>query len=868
MKQRLLRKVYTLLLGLLLITINIPSFGQTFPCDGSLRFGFNSGNIRTTLAKVTFGPFGAIFYERTNNYFGVNLNSLGFNPQDNYIYAVRAGSNEIVRLKSDNTFEVVGNVPVVDELVSTAGDCTPTGLYLCHDQNLNQILVFNVVDGFELVNRIDLFWDSQSINSGPFTTRIDALAIDPNNPTVAYSYQGDYFGTGLDPVATKGYFLEIDLDFQGANLGRVRPIAEIPRNAVYKIGSLFFGANGGLYAHGAGSRGPDPTMNRFLNINQNTGEATVRSTTAPSGTNSDGCSCPYNVSFTNVADPNFALCSDSKTKYTLTVTNRFFLDIPNATIIDTFPEGMIISGISRDYIPNVADGTGVGTRVLRLDNLNIPSKARISIDVDIQVVELPIESIPNQAILTNLPERFEDQILSDDPSTLGTIGDPTNIFSDPQRLENFTVDITNPTDCFSESGKIVITSSILIPGNEYTIGLEDREFNRTETNVIIDEENTFMLDSLAPSRYRLFKIKPVDSECTFAMKDTFLTVMAPNHLLQAEVFDNSPVCEGATLNLSAEVSPPEGMAIWSSPRIFRHVGTDLTIDSATVDESGEYQMVFSLGYCEQIRTLDIEVAPSIEANINSPDRFCERDTMRLFAQGVGNLESFDWLDPSGNLSSDSLIEIPFASSENEGIYELIIDNGLCRDTVRKYISVSPSTTLELPSVLKSNFCEPLRLNPELSGPTNVTYEWTPVEGLSCADCPNPVIDTPIVNQYNLKVINEFACQDSASVEVFIDEESLIYFPNAFSPNDDGINDYFQVFPNCSVASIDEFRVFDRFGGMVYSLKGADKFSDPRMFWNGWDEFVGANPGVYVWFLKMTLIDGTKRSFEGDVNVFR
>ena len=246
MKQRLLRKVYTLLLGLLLITINIPSFGQTFPCDGSLRFGFNSGNIRTTLAKVTFGPFGAIFYERTNNYFGVNLNSLGFNPQDNYIYAVRAGSNEIVRLKSDNTFEVVGNVPVVDELVSTAGDCTPTGLYLCHDQNLNQILVFNVVDGFELVNRIDLFWDSQSINSGPFTTRIDALAIDPNNPTVAYSYQGDYFGTGLDPVATKGYFLEIDLDFQGANLGRVRPIAEIPRNAVYKIGSLFFGANGGL----------------------------------------------------------------------------------------------------------------------------------------------------------------------------------------------------------------------------------------------------------------------------------------------------------------------------------------------------------------------------------------------------------------------------------------------------------------------------------------------------------------------------------------------------------------------------------------------------------------------------------------------
>lgn len=844
-------------------------YSQTFPCDGSLRFSINSGNLRTTLVKVSFGPFGAIYYERQKYYLGVNFNALGFNPQDNYIYAARANTNEIVRLKADNSFEVVGNVPNLDQLTTTAGDCTPDGFYLVHDQILNQILVFDVVDNFSLVNRIDLFWDQQSANSGPFTTRIDDFAIDPTNPTVAYSYQGNYFGANLEPDETRGYLLQINLDFQSPNLGRVTPVAEIPRDLIRKIGSFIFDAAGTLYAYGAATQGPDPTQNKLLRIDKTTGATTVFGPMGPEGINSDGCSCPYYLSFSNLANPNFARCTDSKVTYTLTISNRFFLDIPNASVIDTFPEGMTISNISGDFGGNIVAETGVGTRFFRLDNLSVPARSTATINIEVEINDLPISLISNQAILTNLPERFGYELLSDNPVTMGFVGDATDIFSDPQRLEEFDVEITHSTDCLNpQDGKMVISAPVLIPGIEYEVNMQNEEYEEFSNDVVIDEQNSFTLDSLFPGEYRLYQITPKNSQCSFAMKDTTITVLAPNEQIQAEVTTNSPLCEGSTLALSATVFPPEGTVQWSGPTIFRFDGPNLTIDSAIFQQSGLYEMIFSYGACKQIRTLDVVVAPTIEANINSPDGFCERDTMRLMAEGAGDLQSFLWTKPDGSPSNDSIILIPETSFAQEGMYELIIDNGNCKDTTTKFIQVFPATTLALPPTIQSNFCDPVELAPTLSGNTNVTYDWGPEESLSCTDCPNPEVLSPINSEFELRVSNEFACRDSATVSVSLDQESLLYVPNAFSPNGDGKNDYFQIFPNCGVASIDQFQIFDRFGSLVYTLEPTQEFSDPRIFWDGSIHNLEANPGIYLWVLKMTLIDETTRSLNGNVTILR
>lgn len=854
---------------ILLLVAGPVIFCQTFPCNGRLYFSTNSNNSRTNLNSVYFIPFTGVAFSRDKFYLGGDYNALGFNSRDNYIYAARLNSNEIVRLKSDNSVEVLGEVPNLEKLTTSAGDCTPDGYYLCHDQVLDQILVFNVVDEFSLLTQIDLFWDPASTNSGPFTSRIDDFVIDPNDPTVAYSFQGNYFDSDLQPDETRGYFLKINLDFQSPDLGMVTPIALISRGVIRKIGALFFSSVGTLYAYGSTLPGPDPVQNKLLSINKATGEVTEFNRFGPEGINTDGCSCPYGLSFSNAVNPNFALCTDSKVTYNLTITNWFFEGFPNTSVADTLAEGMVITNISGDFTGNIAPGTGVGTQVLQLNNLNIPAKSSVNINIEAEIIDLPINFVSNQAFLTNLPERIGGKMVSDNPATLGYVGDETIFFSDPQRLESFIVEVTHPTDCLEATdGEIVISAPVLIPGFEYEVNMQNEKYEEFSRAVLIDEQNSFVLDSLLPGEYRIYKITPKNGQCSFAMKDTTIAVIAPNDLVEAEVSSNGSICEGNTLELSTQVFPAGGTVKWKGPKGFWSTSLDVTIDSAIVLQSGIYEMVYSFGYCEQIRELEVEVFPAIEAQIISPDGICERDSLSLVAEGQGNIQSYTWTNPEGFQSSSQLLNKPLAKLRDEGIYEVVIDNGQCRDTVSKFIRVYPSPILELPKVVESKFCDPLVLDPKLSGNNIVSYSWFPTEGLSCSDCPQPKIVQPIKSDYTLTVRTKFACQDSADIKVLLDQEGLVYIPNIFSPNDDGVNDYFQVFPNCGVVSIDQFEVFDRYGSIVFKKSSITQFYNSSLFWDGRINGLLASDGLYVWRLEMALVDGTKKSLKGEVMVLR
>tara|TARA_B100000073_G_C23569449_1_gene507475 strand:- start:297 stop:764 length:468 start_codon:yes stop_codon:yes gene_type:complete len=85
---------------------------------------------------------------------------------------------------------------------------------------------------------------------------------------------------------------------------------------------------------------------------------------------------------------------------------------------------------------------------------------------------------------------------------------------------------------------------------------------------------------------------------------------------------------------------------------------------------------------------------------------------------------------------------------------------------------------------------------------------------------NPLIVSPDTSTtYFITIYNE-RCYISDSILITVNQYlcdlSNIIIPTAFSPNDDGVNDYYKISDNDNIISKIKFEVYNRFGEKVYS----------------------------------------------------
>lgn len=848
-----------------LTCLSLSGYSQPFACDGRLMLSTVTGS--TTNNSINFGSFGLIVFSPNVTYFEERFDAIGFNAQDNYIYGVKVDTDSIVRLKVDGTYDLIGRVDGTNSLRAYAGDCAPDGSYLLYDSESHKIQYYDVLGNFGLIRALDLFWDPESSNAGPVTTRLDDIVLDPFNANIAYSFQGRLDGDEYGPDATRGYMLKINLDFSDPDVGMVTPLFEIPENLVLQLGSLFFRKEGDLY--GVGPRQVEPFLtNLVVRIDLANETANQQGQgDAPLGEITDGCSCPFSMTFENDINPRDVSCNNATINFQLTIRNGSNLTLTDVVFSDTLPDGMLIDFVSGNFTGNIAPGTGVGTKVLMINNLIINPGELVEINIRANVIDLPVGLVYNQAFLSNLPALLGETMPSDEPSSPDFTGDRSGLSSTPILLEEVNFDIKKASNCLdANDAEVRISSPQLFAGENYEIKLINQDWEELFFDVTANNSNTFQIDSLLPGEYNLKQIRPISAKCNFAWKETELVVEPPNERLQATASTNSPICDGVELELDGTMSPL-GTITWSGPAWFTSTEFSPRIPNATDAYTGVFEMVANYGFCEQIRPLDILVTPKIEAAITGKLDYCEREVVELTGTGNGELKGFSWSGPS-NLERDSQqLVLPSFAPYQAGTYEVIIDNGLCTDTATTVISAIPSPTINLPGLIETDFCTPLKLKPIITGDDQVTYSWTRREGLDCYDCATPVLQAPFLPSYQLTVMNDFMCADTSTVQVVLDKEQLIYVPNAFSPNFDGRNDYFQLFPNCGISQIKNLEIYNRWGAIVYKNDKIDAL-DPQVFWDGRIGGEIAPTGVYIWQVELDLVDGTTLRYFGDISLVR
>jgi gliding motility-associated-like protein len=103
------------------------------------------------------------------------------------------------------------------------------------------------------------------------------------------------------------------------------------------------------------------------------------------------------------------------------------------------------------------------------------------------------------------------------------------------------------------------------------------------------------------------------------------------------------------------------------------------------------------------------------------------------------------------------------------------------------------------------------------------YSWSPDNKISCRNCSNPLVSPENDITYTVTIRDEcFTVTEQFPVEVIID--FYIETPDAFSPNNDGINDVF-IPETKNIREFKEFKIYNRWGNLVFETNRLDE---------GWD----------------------------------
>lgn len=233
-----------------------------------------------------------------------------------------------------------------------------------------------------------------------------------------------------------------------------------------------------------------------------------------------------------------------------------------------------------------------------------------------------------------------------------------------------------------------------------------------------------------------------------------------------------------------------------------------------------------------------------------------------FTNSSTQTENFYWTFGDGTTST---LEEPTYTFTEPGTYSVImvaLDSDACipNDTAYLEINVFPlpeagfTVTPDSISVFGfANFFD------QSIGATS--WYWTFGDGTT-STLQNPVHAFPEAGVYQVCQVakNDNGCSDSVCTQIEIFEISILDVPNAFSPNGDGINDYF--LPVNYGLDDFEFRIYNRWGQLVFIT------TDSKVGWDGTFEGVEQELGTYAFIISGRGTDNVNYYRQGNVTLVR
>jgi gliding motility-associated-like protein len=359
-------------------------------------------------------------------------------------------------------------------------------------------------------------------------------------------------------------------------------------------------------------------------------------------------------------------------------------------------------------------------------------------------------------------------------------------------------------------------------------------------------------------------VEAVVNNCTSARSAVKVNV---NPTPSAPAVQDTTICSVESVVLNA--TDPQGATfLWyDAPSAGNLLFSGNPFTTPALNDTTTYYVEAVANNCTSARSA-VTVNVVLLQTTDLLDSLCANQSHVLTVTPPANVNVL-WYDNAGNfLSNQPNLTIQLGTNDTLFAYEFTVAN--CTSN-RSTFTIQALPTPKAFFVVHPDKDTMLSVQDAVYDFTNlsqgaVRYVWYFGDGdsLVTMDLSNVTHQYTKEGQYDVTLCatNNYGCTDCYTYgKLIVANQIAIFIPNVFTPNGDGINDFFK-FEMSGIQSA-EIQIFDRWGVLIF-----ETVNGLNTFWNGTKNGSPCPEGVYTYVMKLVRFDGKKITRFGSVMLLR
>lgn len=425
-------------------------------------------------------------------------------------------------------------------------------------------------------------------------------------------------------------------------------------------------------------------------------------------------------------------------------------------------------------------------------------------------------------------------------------------------VQQASIKIIGPTASFTSSspacsGSVVSFSDQSIPNNNFY----KKEWNYGDGDSLITTSSQADYKYPFPGLYNVsFKITDADG-CS----DTISHMINISDTPTIDAGNDTFICAGKSVTLK----PTGGASFtWDNNEFLSCTNCTNPI-AAPSDTTRLFVTGKNAAGCSARDSIKINVQQQETLTVQPlTGTICAGNSVQLLASGYN---SYQW-QPAISLNNANVAN-PVASPTTSTVYTVTAtDKSGCFSTLgninivanpKPIININNSEVILQPGA-------PVQINTTSSADV-IKWQWQPPQWLSDASIANPVAQPLQSITYTVYAATASGCVSLDSITIIVlCNNSILYVPNTFSPNNDGVNDYFYPRSKAPV-TIKSLKIFNRWGQEIYN-RGNFASNDQASGWDGTYRGVKQQADGYVYIMQLACANGSMFTKQGSISLIR